>query len=90
MVSRYDAIACLSMHKCFTFPDSVGHGALTVLACVLLTEILLAAVQRQDMVEGVRATASAAASQGRMEWGAAKSMLKAYERLLDSYTYLSL
>ena len=55
-----------------------------------LLQISCCALQRQDMVEGVRATASAAASQGRMEWGAARSMLKAYERLLDSYTYLSL
>ncbi|CAL5224169.1 g6809 [Coccomyxa viridis] len=64
--------------------DTVEHGES---ACEVLTR---ANHVRQDMVEGVRATASAAASQGRMEWGAAKSMLKAYERLLDSYTYLSL
>ena len=48
-----------------------------------------ASLQRQDMIEAVRAAASAAAIEGHMKWGAARSMLSTYERLLDSYTYLS-
>ena len=56
----------------------------------ILLRVFVCAAQRQDMVEGVRATASAAASQGQIEWGTARSTLKAYEGLLDSYTYVSL
>ena len=48
------------------------------------------ALQRQGMVEGLRASASAAATQGRVEWGAARGALRTYERYLDSYTYLNL
>ena len=48
-----------------------------------------ASLQRQDMIEAVRAAASAAATEGHMKWGTARGMLSTYERLLDSYTYLS-
>ena len=46
-------------------------------------------LQRQDMIEAVRAAASAAATEGHMQWGPARDMLSTYQRLLDSDTYLS-
>ena len=42
------------------------------------------------MVEGLRGSASAAATQGHVEWGTARGALRTYESLLDSYTYLNL
>ena len=86
-MSRHDVIACSFIAA--SSATAQGPQPL-VIVCMSIVETLLSAVQRQDMVEGVRATASAAASQGQMEWGAARSILRAYERLLDSYTYLSL